>query len=596
MGKALRASKFGTQPAATGLLMFAAVLLSVVLSHYSGNITALWLANGVVFAWLLPRSPRTWPTHLLAAALGNLAAGLITRFPLPLTLISVWANMAEIFLLLLLTQRFFEAASGKFRISPLRFSLLTLFTVGAVAISCIPLLHYLLGMLLVVSMASLLRRHAFHGAFTRQCRRDTWFCLLLIVGLTGFVFTQNYFPLLFVIISALVMVLFWRGVAVAVLALFLHTMLATSLTIRGMGPIALIPHGTLMGRVIYLQFYLLITLATIYPVGVMLHKKHRLEQLYDLLANNSRDIITRSTVQGIRLYCSPSVQAVLGWQPHELVGEQVEAVIHPDNVADYLDLLACFRDGVESAVFKYRARLKEGGYLEMEARMSMLRDPVTGLPHEIISTSRDVSDRAAAQRKLQAAHDSMERLASMDPLTGLANRRIFDQTLEREWRRALRERTPLALLLLDVDFFKPYNDALGHPAGDYCLRRIAQCMAEIVQRPGDLAARYGGEEFVALLPGTDAAGALHIAHRIAETLELLAIPHPESVTDVLSLSVGVSSMMPDSDATPSALIMAADRALYTAKKNGRNRIEVARAAHQDDAEELAAAISPLFRR
>src|SRR5580698_5376701 len=170
MGKAPRRTEFATSPIATGLLMFAAVLVSVALSHCSGNITALWLASGVVFAWLLPRSFRTWPLHLAAAALGNLAAALLTGFPLALSLISVWANMAEIFLLLMLTQRYFEPASGRFRVSPLRFTLLTMGTVGAVAISGIPLLHHyypgplslallnwylsdVLGMLLIAAMA-----------------------------------------------------------------------------------------------------------------------------------------------------------------------------------------------------------------------------------------------------------------------------------------------------------------------------------------------------------------------------------------------------------------------------------------------------------
>jgi len=613
MGKPLRHTGFATSPVATGLLMFTAVLASVMLSHCSGNITALWLANGVVFVWLLPRSFRTWPLHLAAAAFGNLAAAMLTGFPLSLNLISVWANMAEIFLLLMLTQRYFEPASGKFRITPVRFTALTMGTVGAVAISCIPLLHYfypcrlslavpnwylsdVLGMLLVSSMAGLVRRRGFQVAFSRHCRRDTWFCLLLIVGLTGFIFTQSALPFQFVVLSALVLVLFWRGLAVAMLALFLHTVLSTVLTIRGLGPLATVPHISPILPVIYLQLYLLAALATIYPIGRMLHSKARLEKLNDMLANHSRDIITRSTMQGLRTYCSPSMQSVLGWSPSELIGEQVECLMHPDDVGVYLDMLPRFRTGQESAALYYRGRHKNGGYVHMEARMSMVRDGVTGEPYEIVSTSRDVTDRVAAELKLQAAYDSMERLASLDALTGLANRRIFDQTLEREWRRAHREGAPLALLLLDVDFFKPYNDALGHPAGDYCLRRIAQCMADIVQRPGDLAARYGGEEFVALLPATDTAGALHIAHRIVDALAELAIPHPESPVGRLSVSAGVAGIVPDSGAAPGTLIMAADRALYAAKKSGRNRIEVAVMDQQEDAADLASALSPYFVR
>jgi diguanylate cyclase (GGDEF)-like protein/PAS domain S-box-containing protein len=586
-------------PLVTGGLMFLAVLTSVAVSHFSGDVTAMWLANGAVFSWLLPRNRRVWPIHLVAAGLGNLAAGLLVQYSPWMVLLSVAANIAEIFILLAVTYSFYDQASERFRISAPRFTLTTLGVVAAVCLACAPPLLWfslsdlklvlpnwflsdVLGMLLMVLLFGFLRRRGFEEAFGRKAYLGTWGCLLLVMGITWGVFMQHSYPLLFVVLSALVFVVFQRGIAVATLALFLHAVMATSLTIRGLGPISLIHSNSLLVRVIYLQCYLFITLATIYPIGRVLRRQTRVEQLYELLANNSRDVITRINLDGIRTFCSPSVKAVLGWEPEQVVGQKEEAHLHPTDAPLLLELLNQFREGLPSAVFPFRGRTRDGGYLHMEAHMRMLREPVSGQPHEIISTARDISERIAADQKLKAAYLGMERLASLDGLTALANRRVFDETIEREWRRAMRERTPLGLLLMDIDMFKNYNDALGHPAGDDCLRRVARCLAEVVQRPGDLVARYGGEEFVALLPITDEAGAQHIAHRIAEAVAKCAVAHPAStVGPLVTLSVGIASMVPIPNSDPEILIGAADGALYEAKRKGRNRVEIAVTPRRD---------------
>jgi diguanylate cyclase (GGDEF)-like protein len=251
--------------------------------------------------------------------------------------------------------------------------------------------------------------------------------------------------------------------------------------------------------------------------------------------------------------------------------------IHPDDVEGYQAMLKQLRSGTaHTAVYSFRALARNGSYVWMEGRYRMMMHPITGKPQEIIASTRDISERVAAEEELRTAYRNLERLASTDSLTSLANRRTFDQTLEREWRRAMRERTPLALLLLDVDYFKNYNDTLGHPAGDEVLRRIGNCLGDIVQRPGDLAARYGGEEFVALLPITDEAGALHIANRIMEAVAELGIPHPASMaSDRLTLSIGIASLVPVPGTNPESLVDAADRALYEVKRKSRNGVAVA---------------------
>lgn len=181
-----------------------------------------------------------------------------------------------------------------------------------------------------------------------------------------------------------------------------------------------------------------------------------------------------------------------------------------------------------------------------------------------------------ANGHLQQANRSLERLSQVDPLTGVANRRHFEEALELEWRRLSRAGGRLSLLLADVDHFKAYNDSQGHIAGDRCLQRVAMVLQEGAQRAGDLVARYGGEEFVVVLSATDEEGAARIAEQVRARLEALAIPHPTSpVAPLVTLSVGVATLVPRPDGSPGQLVAAADRALYRAKQEGRNRVVVA---------------------
>ena len=187
--------------------------------------------------------------------------------------------------------------------------------------------------------------------------------------------------------------------------------------------------------------------------------------------------------------------------------------------------------------------------------------------------------RDAALRSLRASQDELARtnlelqkLAALDGLTGIANRRRFDEAIAVEWQRARRQQGHLALLLCDVDRFKNYNDSLGHPAGDLCLKKAAAVLTGQLKRPADLAARYGGEEFAILLPDTDLAGALKLAEDCRRHLEQLALPHPDGVGSVVTMSVGVASAAPAEGGSIEALVAAADAALYDAKRGGRNRV------------------------
>ena len=174
--------------------------------------------------------------------------------------------------------------------------------------------------------------------------------------------------------------------------------------------------------------------------------------------------------------------------------------------------------------------------------------------------------------ELAEANAELQRLSNVDGLTSIANRRLFDDFLAREWQRAIRREEPLTLVMIDVDHFKYYNDTYGHHTGDDCLRQVAAALQANIKRTADLVARYGGEEFAAILPDTDGAGAAKVAERLRTAVQALAMPHAASpVSDVVTVSVGAATMVPTGGISPLNLIAQADQALYQAKQGGRNR-------------------------
>lgn len=188
---------------------------------------------------------------------------------------------------------------------------------------------------------------------------------------------------------------------------------------------------------------------------------------------------------------------------------------------------------------------------------------------------RKVQELLAVKAQLEKANKQLNGLSLTDALTGLANRRCFQEVLQTEWRRAMRNKRPLTLILADIDAFKPFNDTYGHVAGDQCLVEIAAVIKSPLMRPSDLAARYGGEEFAILLPDTALKGGVYLAEEIRREVEKLKITHAGSETDGhVTMSFGVASVVPNQDLVELDLVCAADKAMYSAKEEGRNRVNV----------------------
>ncbi len=292
---------------------------------------------------------------------------------------------------------------------------------------------------------------------------------------------------------------------------------------------------------------------------------------FRLLAENSSDVIIQLGPDMRARYVSPSSSRILGWSPEEMIGKGPEAFFPPEALAEIAastaKLLAGTEEGNGLALHMPR---KDGTKVWVEGKARLVRDPATGAPSDMVVSLRDITERKGLEDQLAA-------LAMTDGLTGLANRRAFDDALHREWRGTVAAMGQLSLLLLDIDRFKSFNDRYGHQVGDDCLRAVATAAAKSVGQPDSLTARYGGEELAVILPDTDASGASEAAERIRLGVERLRIPHAASPEyGCVTVSAGAATALSrdgGSMSMPEGLIAAADAALYRAKRGGRNHVE-----------------------
>ncbi|MEH2143962.1 diguanylate cyclase [Nostoc sp.] len=271
-----------------------------------------------------------------------------------------------------------------------------------------------------------------------------------------------------------------------------------------------------------------------------------------------------------------------------------ETIGHLDNLRPYLQT---FNAWVASG-YQDESCLLQGQALEEVLDWAQGKS-LSNLDYQFLVASQQL-ERRQLQQKLEAKNEELQRLvtiATIDFLTQVANRRRFEEYLDIEWRRMAREKQPLSLILVDVDFFKSYNDTYGHQAGDRCLKEIARVIFNIVQRPADLVARYGGEEFAVILSNTNTFGAAHIAQRICFGVRKLVIPHQKSqVSSYVTLSAGLATVIPISNSSFQEIIAAADKALYQAKAAGRNRFVYSTEQTGNLEEKQIASLAKLFVR
>jgi len=298
-------------------------------------------------------------------------------------------------------------------------------------------------------------------------------------------------------------------------------------------------------------------------------KADRVGAQYRLLAEHSSDALCEIKFNGGFRYVSPAMERLLGWTLEALDGVDPRTLTHPDDTAR-MRFTENLTPESGPQIARFRHLCKDGGYLWVEASIQLTFQ--NSVADGFVTVMRDITDRVEDERRLTAASTELGRLAATDQLTGLANRRHFDQELDREWQRAAREDLALSLLLLDIDFFKLYNDSYGHAGGDLVLQAVSATIVGVLHRSADLAARWGGEEFVVLLPNTDLAGAVEVAERVRAAVEEANIPHQGSQCGQLTVSVGVATAYPAFHQGPKPLAAEADANLYEAKHQGRNRV------------------------
>lgn len=271
-------------------------------------------------------------------------------------------------------------------------------------------------------------------------------------------------------------------------------------------------------------------------------------------------------------YIGPQIEELLGWpQASWLSANDWIERIHPEDRERTVNFcISQSIDGVDHEA-DYRALKADGSFTWIRDVVHVIRKD--GATTELVGFMFDISERKRMEEELLTLNRKLEALSLQDGLTGVANRRLFDQTLKAEWFRSMRDSQPLSLVLLDIDYFKQYNDRYGHLQGDDCLIKVAQALNAIPMRSTDLFARYGGEEFVLLLPKAALDSAVEIAEKCRGTVLGLAIPHESSgAAGTVTVSIGVASVIPAQDSEPESLFAEADRMLYRAKESGRNRV------------------------
>jgi diguanylate cyclase (GGDEF)-like protein/PAS domain S-box-containing protein len=409
--------------------------------------------------------------------------------------------------------------------------------------------------------------------------RKHWHYPVVLALVTVAAFSQNRMPLFILIFPVLVLLLMRLGLGWAALATLFISASASWFSIHGSGPFAIPGPVHAVAASIQLQFFVACCIFMIYVVSVILEDRDTTEfrlqevtSIHSMVTDNSRDVILLADLDGLCTYVSPAVEDLIGWRPGELIDQMLLAQVHPDDREKVEEAVRGVRYSSERVILEYRTQKRNGDYIWVESSLRLFRHRRTRTPAGILSLVRDISERKRSEVLLVEAYEALEGLAVVDSLTGVANRRRFDEHLASEWNRSARLQKPISLLLIDADSFKQHNDTFGHLSGDRFLKHIAQATTSAAKRPEDLVARFGGDEFAVIMPSTDNRGALAVAGKIKESLRQRNVEHGVNAERCVTISVGCATLIPNPGEQAEVLIQIADEALYEAKRNGRDQI------------------------
>nr|WP_283254659.1 sensor domain-containing diguanylate cyclase [Luteimonas galliterrae] len=572
------------------LLIGATAWLSLTLARGPGELAAIWIGNGIFTGWLLSRPTHSWPGYVAAGLTADVAGQLVSGYSVPYAASIGVSNLIEVLIVAGVVRRLVPDVGDPKRWISLGgiatgSTLAACAISGSLAASVTSLLYassflmnfvgwyaaHVVGMVIVATSTLVVLREGL-DLFGAPGRRWSFIGSMLLVAAISIVVFNFDYPILFMAYPPLLLGAFrhrFAGVAVGVILLATIGSIATSM---GRGPLWLVQDIGTTGRIALLQIYIAGGCLMTIPVALAMAERKRLtarvresEHRYRMLADYSHDVVVRMRSNGERLYVSPSAKDMLGWEPAEMLTSRW-GLVHPDDRDRQAQAMAEVIASGEPQTAIYRVRHKDGHYVWVEAVTRPIPSEDRAGEMDIIYAGRDISRRVAAEQALHASRLELERLARVDTLTGLANRRQFDERLSVALGRAQRHRLPIALMYLDVDRFKLINDNHGHAVGDGILRAFARRLANSV-RSTDLVARLGGDEFVVIVE--DAAlpdAAETIARKLIEAMQAPIPVEEKSLTVTTSVGIAFSSTPTDA----MVLMSAADSALYEAKKAGRN--------------------------
>lgn len=571
-------------------------LLVGLAEHSLPGPNLIWIANGLLLSHLLLAPRWRWP-HYLAAGYAGLVVGSIPMYGTWQANLGFNAlNLLEILIgavpMRLHSRELPKFAESRYVLRFLAFAVFLgpavsglLFAATSAFFRHVALLPAFLSWSVSDALGTAVIAPACIAMYRTHFRTNGWTkdwrypAMLAVVTLGAF--STIRVPFIFLIYPLLLLILLRKGMGWAAASTLFVAFAGGWLTFRGLGPFAVSAALYPAEPSLLIQLFVAAGMFMLYHVSVIVEHQKKTERrrrdlaaLHALILENSRDGILIADIDGKPRYVSPSLEKMTGWKLEEFM-LHAKALLHPEDLLGIEESVqTAFSAGNTMAV--YRLKTRDGPFVWVEASIKSLTHPKTGLLTGTLSIIRDISERKRAERQIEEAYHALETLAVTDSLTGLANRRRFDQYLANEWRRSLREQTPLSLLFMDVDLFKLYNDAYGHLRGDHCLRQIAAIATDVVMRPGDLVARFGGEEFAIVLPNTSYSGAWQIAVGVCTSVRTHKIVHCSDPKGTLSVSLGCATLVPRPKQNESLLIELADRALYEAKRQGRDRVVDAR--------------------
>jgi diguanylate cyclase (GGDEF)-like protein/PAS domain S-box-containing protein len=588
------------------------------------SIATIWLGNGVQIGTLLLLRRRWWSVCLAGFTVISIALMVLTDRSLGEAFAVSLVNLAEVVIAAFLLHRDEAWISGRSDslTSWLRFAswgvvLAPLTGTALGVLTLVTLFHarispaetwsrghtwYItdaLGICIVVPLMLRLRPSMIELLHRDGRLREMTGLMVLLAAMAAVVLSQPSVIALFAITLPLIVLAFRLGFVGLVTGMALLSPLLLGFTRVGHGPFMTMAEGSLPEAVLLAELFLISMFAMVVLIGALLDERQQFaaresanEQVYRMIAATSSDMILVLTDQCAAKYVSPAASELAGRPEHALIGMGWLNQVHAEDRDELYRAFNAVREGVlveGEAVCRLRRREGDWRWLEFRLRRSrsdgaseIATSPsrklgavpsVTSAAGLTVAIVRDVTGRKEHEETLRAENRQLAHEATTDALTGLPNRREFEHRLAAEWRRALRAQQPLSLLVIDVDFFKRYNDTYGHAEGDACLAAVAQVLRSTIRRPSDLCARYGGEEFVALLPNTGRAGGHAVALAVCAAMRRLQIEHSASDLGHVTVSVGSATAVPEGPAA-AGLFTQADLALYRAKAGGRDRAEV----------------------